>query len=190
LYQHAELLAAHCDIAYTALVIAIAGLGGGLAIAATSTTTIHACVVKKDGELLIKSRCSAGQTALVWAQQGPQGKPGATGAPGAPGQAPPSAWAIVSNAGVAEPTDGIAVQHVSTGTYQVTVTAAACAGKQNAPVVSVSDVNPPSGQAAGAFPVAWVASTGSSPFTVFTGVVVSGTFTPTDHTFDIQDVCG
>ena len=174
-------------IAYAALVIAIAGLGGGLAIAATSTTTIHACVVKKNGELLVRARCSAGQTALVWAQQGPQGKPGA---PGAPGQAPPSAWAIVSNAGVAEPTDGIAVQHVSTGTYQVTVTAAACAGKQNAPVVSVSDGNPPAGQTAGAFPVAWVGAGGSSPFTVYTGVVVSGTFTPTDHTFNVQDVCG
>jgi hypothetical protein len=172
-------------IAIAALFLA---LSGGYAIAATtSSNTLQGCVVKKTGELLVKSRCSKGQRKISWNQQGPRGK---TGSMGNPGQAPPSAWAIVSNNGEAEPTDGISVKHISAGTYQVTVTASQCVDKQNAPVVSVSDGNPPNGQAAGAFPVAWVAVQGSGPFTVYTGVVVNGTFTPTDHTFNIQDVCG
>lgn len=173
-------------IAYLALFLAIGG-GGGYALAATQTTTIHGCVVKRTGELLVRARCGRGQSKLTWDQQGPRGK---TGAAGAPGQPPPSAWAIVSNAGVAEPSDGITVQRTGTGTYQVTVTAAACAGKQNAPTVTVSDSNPPNGQTAGAFPTAWVTDTGVGPFTVYTGIVANGSFTATDHTFNIQDVCG
>jgi hypothetical protein len=176
-------------VAYVAVGLAL-GASGGYAIASTGTKTIQACVVKSSGELLVRTRCSSSETKLAWNQAGPQGVPGKTGAPGAPGQAPASAWAIVSNAGVAEPTDGIAVQHVSTGTYQITVTAPACSGKQNAPVVTVSDANPPAGQNTGAFPVAWIEDAGSSPFTVYTGVVVTGTFTPTDHTFNVQDICG
>ncbi|MHB8696375.1 MAG: hypothetical protein ACYDHH_34640, partial [Solirubrobacteraceae bacterium] len=115
---------------------------------------------------------------------------GAPGAAGAAGQPPPSAWALVSNSGLAVVGDGITATHVSAGTYQITVTAPACANKQNVPVVSVSDANPPNGQTAGAFPVGWVGNSGGGPFTVVTGVVVNGTFTPTDHTFNIQDVCG
>jgi hypothetical protein len=173
-------------IGYLALFLAV-GAGGGYAIAATGGSTISGCVVKLTGELLVRGRCAKGQTKLTWNEVGPRGKTGVTGAPG---QAPPSAWAIVSNAGIAEPTDGIAVQRLSAGTYQVSVTAAPCAGKENAPVVSVSDVNPPAGQTAGVFPVAWVGDAGVGPFRVYTGVVVNGTFTPTDHTFNIQDVCG
>jgi hypothetical protein len=171
-------------IAIAALFLA---LSGGYAIAATTNSnTFHGCVVKKTGELFVKSRCSKGQRKISWNQQGPRGKTGTTGAPG---QAPPSAWAIVSNAGQAEPTDGITATHVSAGTYQLTVTASVCAGAQNAPLVSVSDGNPPNGQTAGAFPVAWVGDTGTNQFTVYTGVVVNGMFTPTDHTFNIEDVC-
>ena len=86
---------------------------------------------------------------------------------------------------------GISSTLESTGTYQITVTAPACAGKINDPEVAVSDSNPPGGQSAGAFPVAWVAlQANSSTFTVYTGDVVAGTFTPEDETFTIQDVCG
>lgn len=176
-------------VAYLALVLAIGG-SGGYAIAAANNSTIRGCVVKKTGELLIESRCGRGQAKLTWNEQGVQGK---TGAPGVPGQAPPSAWALVSNSGATNPeaTNGISVTHVSAGTYQITVTAPACVGKTNAPVVSLSDGNPPGGQTAGAFPVAWVLdSLGGSPFTVYTGDVVSGVFTASDHEFAIQDVCG
>ena len=43
-------------VGYIALFFA---LGGGYAIAATNSKTIHGCVVKKSGELLVKSRCAA-----------------------------------------------------------------------------------------------------------------------------------
>ncbi len=56
-------------------------------------------------------------------------------------------------------------------------------------MVTVSDSSSPGGQS-GAFPVAWYGSTGlNQQFMVFTGVVVSGSFTPTDHTFTVMDTC-
>jgi hypothetical protein len=176
-------------VGYLALFLAI-GAGGGYAIAATSNTTVHGCVVKKTGELLIKSHCARSQSKLSWGQRGPAGKQGRIGATGQAGAAPPSAWAIVNGIGQAEPSDGITATHTGTGTYQITVTAPACANKDNAPVVSISDANPPSGHTAGAFPVAWVENSLGGPFTVYTGVTAGGTFSPTDETFNIQDTCG
>ena len=172
-------------VAYIAVVLA---LGGGYAIAGTSTKTISGCVVRRTGELLVKNRCGKAQQKIVWDQQGPQGPAGPTGAPG---QAPPSAWAVVGSNGGANPASGITATLVSTGTYQITITAPSCAGKQNTPVISVDDTNPPAGQTTGAFPVGWIAAaSGASPFTVYTGVVAGGTFTPTDRTFSVEDVCG
>jgi hypothetical protein len=100
-----------------------------------------------------------------------------------------SIWANVANDGSVVAGQGLSVQHLSAGTYQVTITSAACAHGANAPVISVSDTIPPGGQAAGAFPTAWYQSTGlNQQFMVFTGVV-SGSFTPTDHTFTVMDTC-
>ncbi len=174
-----------------AIVALLLALSGGYAIAAsTAAKTITACANKRTGELFLSTngRCTKTQQKVAWAQEGPQGIPGMTGPAGA---APPSAWALVSNNGVADPSDGLTATHVSAGTYQITVTAPACADKQNAPVVTLSDSNPPGGQTAGAFPVAWVGVEGFGPtFMVYTGDVVNGTFTPSDHAFDVQDVCG
>ncbi len=178
-------------IAIAALFLA---LSGGYAIAAsTAAKTITACANKRTGELFLSSRgrCTNTQQKVAWDQEGPQGIPGMTGATGPAGAAPPSAWALVSNNGVADPSNGLTATHVSAGTYQITVTASACADKQNAPVVTLSDSNPPGGQTAGAFPVAWVGVEGFGPtFMVYTGDVVNGTFTPSDHAFNLQDVCG
>ena len=174
-------------IAIAALVLA---LSGGYAIAATSSpATVTACANKRTGELFLSAhgRCAKTEKKVAWNRQGPQGIQGMTGPAG---PVPPSAWAFVSNSGVSDVSDGITVAHTSAGTYQVTVTAPACAGKQNAPVVSLSDSNPPGGQLAGAFPVAWVGVAGIGPFTVYTGDVVNGTFTASDHPFTVQDVCG
>jgi hypothetical protein len=174
-------------IAYLALFLAV-GAGGGYAIAAgKKSNTVHACVVKATGELLVKHRCGRGETKLIWNQQGPQGRTGATGPAG---PAPPSAWAVVSGSGEANPSDGISVIHVSTGTYQITPTTT-CSGKQNAPVVTVSNSQPPAGQENTAFPIAWVADSGAGQFMVFTGdVSMTKGFIPQDLTFNIQDVCG
>ena len=170
-------------------VVLVLGIGGGYAYAATKTKTITVCADKGTGVLHLKNhgRCKRGQTRVTWNQQGPQGVQGPAGQTGA---AAVSVWGQVTNAGSLLFGQGLTVQHLSAGTYQVTITAPACAHGANAPVVTVSDGNPPAGQVAGAFPVAWYESTGSNQqFMVFTGVVVGGSFTPTDHTFTVMDTC-
>ena len=170
-------------------VILVLGLGGGYALAANKTKTIAVCADKGTGVLHLKThgRCKRGQTRVMWNQRGPQGVPGPAGPAGAPAV---SVWAQVTNAGSLLFGQGLSVQHLSAGSYQVTITAAACAQAANAPTITVSDGNPPAGQAAGAFPVAWYESSGSNQrFTVFTGVVAGGSFTPTDHTFTLMDSC-
>ena len=182
-------------IAYVALLLVLAiGLGGGYAIAASKTKTITVCADKKTGILHLKThgRCKRGQTRVTWNQVGPQGPQGAQGAAGQPGAAAVSIWANVDNAGSVVSGQGLSVQHVGAGTYQVTITAPQCAQGANAPVISVSDTNPPGGQPASAhaFPVAWYQSTGGNQqFMVFTGVAVSGSFMPIDHTFTVMDTC-
>jgi hypothetical protein len=181
-------------IAYLALVLAVGG-GSGYAIAASRTTTIHGCVVKRTGELLIKKRCRRGQARLLFNQRGPIGPKGDSGAPGQTGPAgapAPSAWAVVAGDGVSQPdqTHDIIATRTSAGTYQLTATAPACVQANNSPIVSVSDAYPPAGQLAGAFPVGWVENGPANQFTVLTGDVVNGVFTPSDHTFNVQDVCG
>lgn len=179
-------------IAYLALLLAV-GAGGGYAIAATgSAKTITVCANKRTGELFLHSRggCKRGFKKVSWNEQGRLGAQGGQGAQGPAGASAVSVWGIVADAGGLAAGQGLAVQRVSAGTYQVTVTAPACAQGANAPTVTVSDSNPPAGQSAGAFPVAWIA--GGAPnqtFTVVTGVVVGGSFTATDHTFDVQDAC-
>jgi hypothetical protein len=196
----------HNVVAYLALFLAV-GASGGYALAASEGKTITVCADKSTGVLHLKTRgrCKSTQTRLTWNQQGPQGAAGAQGSQGAQGARGPqgvqgpqgalgapavSVWANVAASGTSIAGQGLSVQRMSAGTYQVTVTDPTCGHEINAPVVSVSDSNPPAGQNAGAFPVAWYGATGpNEQFTVFTGVVVSGSFTPTDHTFDIHDTC-
>ena len=179
-------------IPYLALLLVLAvGVGGGYAVAASKNKTITVCADKATGVLHLKThgRCQRGQTRVTWNQQGPEGRRGVQGPAGQPGPAV-SVWANVTNTGSVFAGRGMTVQHVSAGTYQVTITDAACAHATNAPVVTIADGNPPAGQTAGAFPVAWFsASVLNQQFTVFTGVVVSGSFTPTDHTFTVIDTC-
>ena len=162
---------------------------GGYALAASGGSTIHACADARTGTLHLQKRCHSGQRRITWNQRGPQGLRGARGATGPAGTSPVAAWAVVAGDGSAVGAHGISAQHVSAGTYQLTATPTQCAQGMNAPVVTVSDSNPPAGQAAGAFPVAWVEGGGSNTFKVITGVVVGGSFTPTDHTFNVQDPC-
>jgi hypothetical protein len=178
-------------IAYLALFLAV-GAGGGYAIAATGGgKTITACANKRTGELVLHSRgrCKRGFKKVSWNEQGRQGGQGPQGAQGPAGVAAVSVWGVVADSGGLAAGQGLAVQHASAGTYQVTVTAPACAQRANAPTVTVADGNPPAGQSAGAFPVAWITAGGDPTFTVVTGVVVGGFFTATDHTFDVQDTC-
>ena len=166
------------------LVLAV-GVGGGYAYAASKTKTITVCADKKTGVMHFKSRngrCSRGQTRVTWNQQGPQGAQGPTGQAGA---AAVSIWANVANDGSVVSGQGLSVQHVSTGSYQVTVTDPACAHGSNAPVVTVSGA-----AQGGAAPYAWYGSTGlNEQFMVFTGDVGSSGFTASDHTFTVLDSC-
>ena len=193
-------------IAYLALFVAL-GAGGGYAVAASNNKTITVCADKKTGVLHLKTRgrCKSSQTRVSWNQQGPQGLLGPQGAQGsqgpaggqgpagAQGRAAVSVWATVADNGTVLPGQGqgLTVQHLMAGTYQVTIIDPTCAHENNAPVVTVSDSNPPAGHTDG-FPVAWYGDNGpNEQFMVFTGVV-SGTplaFAASDHTFDIHDTC-
>ena len=178
-------------VAYVAVFLA---LSGGYALAAnTKPKTITACADKKTGILHLhkRGRCQRGQTRVTWAARGPQGAKGATGATGLPGAAAISAWAVVGSAGNVLPGGhGLTISHTGSGTYTVTVTQPGCTGTFNAPTVTPSNGNPPSGQIAGAFPVAWIEDTGlNTTFTVITGDVVNGAFTAADNAFNVQDAC-
>jgi hypothetical protein len=162
---------------------------GGYALAASGDSTIHACADAGTGMLHLEKRCHRGQQRITWNQRGPQGLRGAQGNTGPAATSPVAAWTVVSGSGSTFGGHGITVQHLATGTYRVTATPAQCALGVTAPVVSVSDSNLPAGQAAGAFPVAWVEDAGGGTFTVITGVVVGGSFTPTDRSFNVQDPC-
>ena len=125
------------------LVLAIAA-GGGYALAASKTKTITVCADKGTGVLHLKTRgrCKRGQTRVTWNQVGPQGPQGFQGPAGQPGAPAVSVWANVDNAGSVVSGQGLSVQHVGAGTYQVTITAPECAHGANAPVVTVSDADP------------------------------------------------
>ncbi len=178
---------------YVALLLALAaGAGGGYALAASKTKTITVCADKGTGVLHLKThggKCKRGQTRVTWNQQGPQGVQGFQGPAGQPAAPAVSVWANVANSGAVVFGQGLSVQHIGAGTYEVTITAPRCATGSNAPVVTVADV-PPNSQTPGGFPIAWYGSTGiNQNFMVFTGVVSSESFTPADRAFTIMDAC-
>src|ERR1700733_6665125 len=108
-------------IAYGALLLVlVAGLGGGYALAASNTKSITVCADKKTGILHLKTRgkCKRGQTRVTWNQQGPQGVPGPAGTQGTPAV---SIWANVTNTGAVLTGQGISVQHDGSGVYEVTI---------------------------------------------------------------------
>ena len=167
-------------VAYLALAVAV-GSGGSYAIAASASNgTTAVCVDKGSGlmHLAKHPRCGRHQTRI--------------GLSSALDRAPVNAWAEVVFDGHVVTGAGVSIRHAGVGVYDVTVTAASCrdAGN-NAPVVSVSDSEPPGGQATTSFPVAWAGpvSTGIEAFTIYTGVVVSGAFQPKDESFNFTDSC-
>jgi hypothetical protein len=187
------------------LLVLVVGAGGGYAFAASKAKTITVCADNKTGILHLKThgRCNSTQTRVTWNQQGPPGPAGAQGPHGpAGGQGPQGAagaqgpegvnvWAEVADNGALLGGEGLSVQRLSTGTYEVTVTDPTCSRTTGAPVVTVADAEP-SRLSPGAFPVAWYGTTGANQqFMVFTGLVTPGStgFSPTDHTFDILDAC-
>lgn len=161
-------------IAFVALFFAL-GAGGGYAIAAANNKTIHGCLNNRTHALYVQKRCHSGQSPLVWNQQGP---------------ASPAAWAAVqANGFTGAGARGIAVQHVSVGTYNLTATPSRCTQVADAPTITINTGPPTGAPPVGAFPVAWETFTSRNKFTVSTGVVVGGSFTPTDEAFNVQVPC-
>lgn len=167
-------------VAYLALAVAV-GSGGSYALAATTNSgSIDVCVDKGSGvmHLAKHTRCGRHQTRI--------GLSSALDRPAV------SAWGEVVSDGHVLTGAGVAISHAGAGVYNVTVTAGSCRNAgNNAPVVSVTDSEPPGGQATTSFPVAWAlpASTGIKAFTIYTGVVVSGGFQPRDESFNFTDSC-
>lgn len=192
-------------VAYIALMVSVISGGGGYAIAATThhqtkhktkkTTTIVACASKRTGELYLHEhgRCAAGRHRVRWSVRGPKGATGAAGAPA------PSIFAIVDAGGAAQgiqPLEkGLSVARAGVGVYTITITDPTCANGTNAPVVTPTSryLSGESIPPAGAAPVAFLQSnlgiSGAQPFTVQTGYMAGGTFTPEDLNFDVQDTC-
>jgi len=167
-------------VAYVALVVAVGG-GGSYALAASRTNgDVAVCVDKGSGVMHVATHPRCGRS---------QSRIGLSSALDRPAV---SAWAEVAFDGHVVTGAGVSVSHAGVGVYNVTVTAASCRGAgNNAPVVSISDSEPPGGQATTSFPVAWAgpASTGIEAFTIYTGVVVSGGFQPKDESFNLTDSC-
>jgi type VI secretion system secreted protein Hcp len=65
--------------------VAALGAGGAVAIAATSSNTIHGCYSKSKGNLRIADSCKRTETAITWNKTGPRGRTGAAGAQGPQG---------------------------------------------------------------------------------------------------------
>ena len=115
--------------------------GGGYALAASSSPTIHGCVNNKSHTLTVQKRCSRGTKALTWAQRGPQGPKGATGATGP--QGPAGGTNAVVDSGLISANSGSVAYgsgltnglHSGTGSYTITATGCNVAG--GIPSVSV-----------------------------------------------------
>ncbi len=184
------------SIAYVALFFAVGGGGAGVAIAATGTrsSTIHACVSKRNGAVYIAKRCSKSTRVLTFNQRGPAGAKGATGAPGATGPAGTPAvvaWAFVTSNGNESANHGMTVSETAPGVYSMTATASQCQGEATEAPVVTPDGNPTSSGATSGIPVAWVDVTqGSTTFTVNAGFDQSGTYVAGNEGFVVQDQCG
>ena len=184
-------------VAYVALAVALGG-GGGFAIAAARSTTIHACVVKKTGELIVANRCGRGERALSWNEQGPAGatgktgQTGQTGAQGQPGQDGTTPFVASGNVGIngVGSSTTFTVTHPKTGEYLVTLNGASCAQNPNDNLVASVQGGTVTTSEGIAYYVAQ-ASPGSqwNEFVVTTGEVLNGTYTPTDMSSDIIGTC-
>lgn len=171
-------------IGWIALFVALGGTGYAAANH-SSTNTINACANKKTGQLSIRhhGRCKRGQVKLSWAKQGPRGPAGTSAI---------QAFGAVGATGIVIPNGGISVKHTGPGIYVVTATSAGCAKAFNDPTVTVTDGGASTGiPPSGSVQTAWIdlSSGGGATFTVHTGWISNGSFTPADYGFDLQDSC-
>jgi hypothetical protein len=159
-------------IAYLALFLAL-GAGGGYAVAATRSASIHGCVVTRTGELLVRARCSRHERALELGGV----QPGATVA----------AIGEVSSAGLVTYESGLVIKPAGTGDYEVTVTSRACSGRGSVEFPFVSPViNTGPG-----VPVVYTTPNPprKSSFIVSAGQLEFGGFAPGSQGFNVSVTC-
>jgi len=98
-------------------VIATLVAGGGIALASSSSGTVHGCKNKKTGALRIMSGCSKSEQVVVWNLKGATGATGATGAAG-----PSDAWEAKTpgSTNVTAVSVGLLSITVPAGNYDVT----------------------------------------------------------------------
>jgi hypothetical protein len=58
-------------------------IAGGVAVAASGSSTIHACEAKSTGALRVAKHCTKHEKAITWSSRGPAGKRGKAGKAGA-----------------------------------------------------------------------------------------------------------
>ena len=177
--------------------------GGGYALAASSTKTIHGCETKigtTKHVLVVAKRCSRRQTSISWNQRGPEGATGRTGPTGPTGPAGPAgpagapatdtvgAWAhIVENSTSATVTAGqnISVQRVSIGDINAVITGGPCLQNEQAILVTPEPIG---STVAGDSPVAYAdqGGEGNPSFALTFGTDHAGMFTPQDGVEDLN----
>jgi hypothetical protein len=116
--------------------------GGGYALAAGNSNTIHGCL-DSHNVLHVQRTCKRGQRAIVWNRQGPQGPQGPQGAPGPPDA---SAWAVIGTSGVGADVisgsnitvtrDGVGVYTVAAGGPCSSKNGAITVTPENGPIVN------------------------------------------------------
>lgn len=169
-------------VGWVALFVALGGTGYAAASHA-HPNTINACANKHTGQLSIRhgAHCERGQVKLTWAKQGPKGPAGTSAI---------QAFGAVGATGIVIPNGGITVQHPGPGLFVVTATTPGCAHGFNAPTATVTSPSPSTIPSAGAAPDLWIDASGGLPqFTVHTGWISGGSFTPSDYGFNVQDSC-
>lgn len=71
------------SVTYVVVAVLVGSIvGGGWALAASSSGTLHACASKRTGALRLASHCNRRERGVSWNTQGRQGNAGAPGAPG------------------------------------------------------------------------------------------------------------
>jgi hypothetical protein len=169
-------------VGWVALFVALGGTG----YAATNhshSNNVNACANKKTGQLSIRhgARCKRGQVKVSWAKQGPKGAAGTSAI---------QAFGAVGPSGIVNPNDGISLLHTGPGVFVVTITSPGCAKGLNDPTATVTSPNVSDFVPSGAAPDLWIdANGGTAQFTVHTGWISGGSFTPADYGFNIQDSC-
>ncbi len=183
------------------LVVGVALIGAGYALATTRSSVIHACVNSKTRALTVPAhvRCGRGAKALTWNQQGPRGATGPQGAAGASATGVTAYGQVwmgsgVNSAELAPGGNSRNVERVSGGAGSAVVSIRGCSATGlSAPVINISaDADPAnslpgrnSAATAAAYITGWSGSDGVLEFNVSTYNATTGASANSDFSFTV-----